>query len=110
MIRTHEQVLQELLELLRDVARDWEFEGPMTADTRLFADLAFESLDLVVLGAAVQEHFHQKFPFPEFFAEIGQRSVRDLTVREWVEFIHQHLEEPKPPQIGRPSQIEREKV
>jgi len=88
---TQDQILADILELLRDVARDWESESPLTAETRLFTDLAFESLDLVVLGAAVQERFHQKFPFPEFFAEIGQRSVRDLTVREWVDFIHQHL-------------------
>jgi acyl carrier protein len=94
MKRTDEQILQEVLGLLRNVARDWDLDGPMTRDTRLFADLAFESLDLVVLGAAVQEHFGQKFPFPEFFAEIGQRTVRDLTVGEWVEFIHQHLKEP----------------
>jgi acyl carrier protein len=88
-----EQVLVDVLELLRSVARDWEFDTPLTADTRLFSDLNFESLDLVVLGAAVQEHFGQKFPFPEFFAEIGQREDRDLTIGEWVGFIHDHLAE-----------------
>jgi acyl carrier protein len=93
---TREQILDDVLELLRKVARDWEFDQPLTADTRLFTDLAFESLDLVVLGAAVQEHFRQTFPFPAFFAEIGQREIRDLTIREWVEFIHQHLKEPVP--------------
>jgi acyl carrier protein len=91
MTRTREQILDEMLDLLRGVARDWEFEAPLNADTRLFTDLGFESLDLVVLGAAVQEHFGRAFPFPEFFAEIGQRDVRELTVKEWVEFIHRHL-------------------
>ena len=89
----HDQILDTVLELLRGVAGDWEFDGQLTSDTRLFADLAFESLDLVVLGAAVQEHFGQKFPFAEFFADIGQRAVRDLTVREWVEFIDGHLQD-----------------
>jgi acyl carrier protein len=88
---TREQILADVLGILRGVARDWEYEAPLTAETRLFEDLAFESLDLVVLGATVQEHFAQKFPFPEFFAEIGQRDVRDLTVGEWVEFIHRHV-------------------
>lgn len=46
-----------------------------------------------MLGAAVQEHFGQKFPFPEFFAEVGQREVRDFTVGEWVEFILRNLVE-----------------
>jgi acyl carrier protein len=110
MKRTQEQILQEVLKLLLNVSRDWELDGPMTGDTRLFADLAFESLDLVVLGAAVQEHFGQKFPFPEFFAEIGQRSVRDLTVREWVDFIHQHLKEPASAPGDVAARIERENV
>lgn len=95
-MRTHDQILGEVLELLRDVVRDWEYEGTLTADTRLFADLALESLDLVVLGAAVQEHFGQKFPFSEFFAEVGQRKVRDFTVGEWVELIRRNLVEGVP--------------
>jgi acyl carrier protein len=90
---SRDEILGNVLELLQKVSRDWEFEAPLTADTRLFTDLSFESLDLVVLGAAVQEHFGQRFPFPEFFAEIGQREVRDLTIGEWVGFIHEHLDE-----------------
>jgi acyl carrier protein len=89
---SRDKILADVLELLRGVARDWEFDAPLSADTRLFSDLNFESLDLVVLGAAVQEHFGQRFPFPELFAEIGQRDVRDLTIGEWVGFIHDHLE------------------
>jgi acyl carrier protein len=89
---SHEQILADVLSLLGGLARDWEFEGPITAETRLFNDLAFESLDLVVLGAAVQEHFGRRFPFPEFFAEIGQRDVRDLTVGEWVRFIDREMQ------------------
>jgi acyl carrier protein len=93
---TRDQILESILELLQSVAKDWDYDCALTADTRLFTDLAFESLDLVVLGAAVQERFGQKFPFPEFFAEIGQRTVRDLTVREWVDFIHKHLKDRAP--------------
>jgi acyl carrier protein len=94
MTPTHPQVLAEVLNLLNTVVGDWEFEGAIAADTRLFADLAFESLDLVVLGAKVQEHFGQTFPFPEFFAEIGQREVRDLTIGEWADFVARHLRVP----------------
>lgn len=105
---TKEEILENILELLRGVARDWEFERPLTADTRLFTDLAFESLDLVVLGAAVQERFGQKFPFPEFFADIGQRAVRDLTVREWVEFIDRHMQSGHSAPLSRHSPVVRE--
>jgi acyl carrier protein len=89
---TREQILHDVLHLLQDVARDWEYDRPLDADTRLFADLAFESLDLVVLGAAVQDHFKQTFPFAELFAELGQREERDLTIGEWVDYIQLHLQ------------------
>jgi acyl carrier protein len=89
---TREQILHDVLHLLQDVARDWEYDRPLDADTRLFADLAFESLDLVVLGAAVQDHFKQTFPFAELFAELGQREERDLTIGEWVAYIELHLQ------------------
>ena len=94
MTYTRDQILAEVLELLNSVAQDWEFEGPVGVHTRLFADLAFQSLELVILGAKIQERFGQTFPFPEFFAEMGQRQVRDLTIGEWVDFIERHLRQP----------------
>ncbi len=94
MTSNRDQILADVLQMLNTVIRDWDFEGTIGADTRLFADLAFESLDLVVLGAKVQEHFGQTFPFPEFFAEIGQREVRDLTIGDWVDFIARNLRRP----------------
>ncbi len=94
MTRTRDQILTDVLALLNSVAQDWEFEGTVSEGTRLFGDLAFESLDLVILGAKVQEHFGQTFPFPELFAELGRRDVRDLTVGEWVDFIETHQKPP----------------
>jgi acyl carrier protein len=94
---TRDQVLQDVMLLLNSVVQDWEFERSLDANTRLFADLAFESLDLVVLGAKVQEHFGQSLPFPQLFADIGQRDVRDLTIGEWAAFVQQHLTEPARP-------------
>jgi acyl carrier protein len=100
MIPTREQILADLLELLNSVVGDWEFEGPVGANTRVFADLAFESLDLVILGSKVQEHFGRTLPFPEFFAEIGQREVRDFTIGEWVDFMERHLRQGVPVAAG----------
>jgi len=94
MIYTREKILAEVLALLNSVVQDWEFEGAIGANTRVFADLAFESLDLVVLGSKVQERFGQTLPFPQLFAEIGQREVRDLTIGVWVDFIQRHIRQP----------------
>ena len=96
-----DQIMADVLDLLNSVVRDWEFEGTVGANTRLFADLNFESLDLVVLGAKVQERFGQTFPFPEFFAEIGQRDVRDLTIGEWVSFMERYMQKPAATQVAR---------
>lgn len=94
MNRTREQILAEMLEILNGVVRDWEFEGTVGASTRVFADLGLESLDLVILGSKVQEHYGRTFPYPAFFAEIGQRQIRDITIGEWVDFIDRNLREP----------------
>ena len=89
---TREQVLSDALVLFQKVARDREVDGGITEETRLFEDLSFESLDLVVLGTAVQEQHGRTFPFAEFFAEVGRRQQKDLTEREWVDFIFRHLQ------------------
>ena len=91
MKQTRDQILAEVLDLVHSVVRDWEFDAPVTEQTRLYGDLAFESLDLVVLGAAVQERFGQTFPFPDLFAEVGPREERDLTIGEWVDFLARHV-------------------
>jgi len=49
-----------------------------------------ESLDAVVLGTTIQEHFQQPLPFAELLSEIG-REQRDLSIRELVDFVDQHL-------------------
>lgn len=88
---SQEVILADVLNLLRQLARDWEYSGEITPDTYLFADLGFESIDAVILASFVQEHYGRPFPFPQLLAEIGQRDVKDLRISELVDFIHQHL-------------------
>ena len=92
MKRSRQVILADLLELLLQLAGDWEYGGEITENTRLIADIGFESLDVVVLGTVVQEHFKQILPFSEFFVELGQRDLQDVTVGEWVDFIATHLD------------------
>lgn len=84
-------ILTDVLSLLNQLARDWEYSGEITPDTWLFADLGFESIDAVILASFVQEHYGRPFPFPQLLADIGQRDVRDLRISELVGFIHEHL-------------------
>jgi acyl carrier protein len=91
MKASRDQIMSDVLGLLRKLADDWEYTGEITPETRFFADMGMGSLDVVVLGIAVQEHYKQVFPFGELFAQVGQRSLPDIPVGEWVDFIHQHL-------------------
>jgi acyl carrier protein len=85
------QVLAGVLQLLDELAGDWEYDGPIGPDTCFIADLALESLDIVVLGTMIQ-HRYGRLPFAEFLEELGQRPVeeRDLTVAELVAFVCEH--------------------
>jgi acyl carrier protein len=78
-----------VLELMTELAGDWEYDGQIAPDTFLFGDLGLESLDLVVLGTAIQERYGN-MPFAEFLAEIGQRPLQDVSVGELVAFIGQY--------------------
>jgi acyl carrier protein len=91
MTTTQPQVLSELIDLMSQVAGDWEYSGGLGPKTRLLSDLHMESLDLVVLGTSIQERYG-RLPFSAFLAEIGQRPAeeRDVTINELVEFVCKH--------------------
>ena len=86
MAFSYPELLDEILDLMETLADDWEYGGDLSEETFLFADLGFESLDLVVLGTAIQERFG-RMPFAEFLADIGQRTERDVSIGELVSFV-----------------------
>jgi acyl carrier protein len=86
-----ESIMTEVINLLSQLARDWEYSGEISSETFLFADLGFESIDAVVLASHVQDHYQRQLPFPELLAELGRREVKDISIGELVEFIHHHL-------------------
>jgi acyl carrier protein len=81
-------VLSDVLDLVNELADDWEFDGEVTPDTFFIQDLGLESLDLVVLGTSIQYRYGQ-LPFAEYLADLGQRPVeeRDVTIADVVNFI-----------------------
>jgi acyl carrier protein len=89
MATTSTQLLGEVLELMTSLAGDWEYEESITPDTLLFGELGLASLDLVVLGTAIQDRYG-RMPFAEFLTEMGQRDIRDVSVGELASFVDQH--------------------
>lgn len=88
-----EAVMSSLIRIIEEVTGDWEtgFAGGVGADTRLIADLGFESIDVVHLIITLEEHFRrQDLPFEKVLMKDG-RYVDDLRVGELAEFLAAHL-------------------
>ena len=90
-MRSREEIVNDVLRLLRQLADDWEYSGEITEDTNLFGDMGFQSMDVVILATVVQEHYQRILPFTEFFAELGEREQHDISIREWVDFVYQSM-------------------
>jgi len=90
MTRTKEQILNEVADILRNF-NGREYSGDIGPETLFFGDLGLASIDAVVLGETLEEHYGRKLPFHLFMADLGRRKVRDIPLGELVAFLHQHL-------------------
>jgi acyl carrier protein len=90
MTRTKEQIMDDVAGILRNF-HGREYSGDIGPNTCFFGDLGFASIDAVVLGETLEEHYGRKLPFHLFMADLGRRAVRDIPLGELVAFLHQHL-------------------
>lgn len=75
--------------MLADFTQDWDhvYEGQIGRDTRLLADLGFESIDIIQLVVAIEEEFGKhKLPFNQLLMKDG-RYVDDLSVGQIADFL-----------------------
>ena len=91
MGKSREAIMEDILNLLHQLAEDWEYAGEISSETRLFTDMGLASLDVVILGTAIQEQYGQVLPFQDFYAEVGESGAQDIPVGQWVDFIHSEL-------------------
>jgi acyl carrier protein len=90
---TREALFRDLGDILNDMTRDWQmdFDGGIGPETFLIRDLGFESIDVVQLVVALEEHYQRRdLPFAELVMEDG-RYVGDLKVGRIVDFLAQYL-------------------
>jgi acyl carrier protein len=90
MTRTNEQIMSDVAEVLRNF-HGREYSDEIGPETLFFGDLGLASIDAVVLGETLEEHYGRKLPFHLFMADLGRRTVRDIPIGELVAFLHQHL-------------------
>ena len=84
------EILEYLMHTIQDLSADWDYANAITSGSLLFTELGMESLDVVVLGTAIQEHYQFQMPFAEFLAELG-RERRDVSIAELAAFVDKHL-------------------
>ncbi|MDY6831811.1 MAG: hypothetical protein SWC96_08190 [Thermodesulfobacteriota bacterium] len=84
-------IFNDILMTLEKVGEDWEYSDEITMDTYLLGDLGLESIDVVVLGEFLEEHYDQPFPFTEYFTELAQQEITDIRVSDLVDFIDRNF-------------------
>jgi acyl carrier protein len=90
---TVDDLIPPLIVLLEDFTQDWDAEpdAPMNGDTKLLADLGFESIDIIQLTVALEETFNlRKVPFDQLLMQDG-RYVDDLSLRQIATFLQRFV-------------------
>jgi acyl carrier protein len=88
-----ERIFQDLSQILQNMTSDWDmgYAGRIDEETLLIADLGFESIDVVQLVVAIEEHYQRRdLPFGDLLMEDG-RYVTDLRVGAAVDFLVRFL-------------------
>jgi acyl carrier protein len=80
-------VLPRVTATLESLVQDWDLDTSILPETKLVADLGFESIDLIQMVAALEQEFGRpSLPFAELLIVEG-RYVDDLSVRQIAEFL-----------------------
>jgi acyl carrier protein len=88
---TRERISTDLEKIFTETMGDWEYSGKITPETRLFADLGLESIDMVALGGAIEEHYRRTFPFAQWLNQMRDQQVDDIRVNDVIQFLHDNL-------------------
>lgn len=87
-------IFKDIVSTLERVGEDWAYSGQITLETTLLEDLGMESIDVVVLGEFLEDYYGQSFPFTEYFTDLAQLKISDISLSDLVDFFHAHFEEP----------------
>jgi acyl carrier protein len=88
-----QDVSSQLVGILTDMTSDWDIEldSDINRETRLIADLEFESIDIVELVVAIEQTFKTRgIPFERLLMVDG-RYVDDLSVAQVSDFVAANL-------------------
>jgi acyl carrier protein len=92
-VMPRDRIRSELLRILEDMTSDWDLDrdAGFSEATRLVADLSFESVEVVQLMVAIEEHFAlQRLASSRLLMQDG-RYVTDVSVGRIVDFLDEEL-------------------
>ena len=98
MTQPRADIVRDLAALLADVIQDWDlgFTGGIQEDTRLVADLGFQSIDVVMLIGEIQRHYNRRsLPFERLLIREGGY-VGEIRLGDLADFLVEQLGEPRP--------------
>jgi acyl carrier protein len=90
---TRQVIEEKVVQVLADMVRDWDLDldDPISAETKIIGDLAFESIDLVQLTVAIEKTFNIRgLPYEEMLMEDGHY-ITEITVSQVVDFLDTKL-------------------
>lgn len=90
MPKTQDEIVADLAGILRDF-EGREYSGPIGPQTRFFGDLGLASIEAVILGEKLEEHYNQRIPFNKFLAQVMQSGAQDLELGQLAAFLAQEL-------------------
>jgi acyl carrier protein len=90
-----EAIVADVIRLVSSISEDWDFDDEISESTRLFGDLNWQSIDMVVLAHDIQAHYRTTFPFATFFESMAVRETPGVTIGEISDFILRTLDEDK---------------
>jgi acyl carrier protein len=91
MMRSTDDILASLGEVVRATFPDRDFPEPVELSTRVFGDLGLASIEMVVLAERLDAHFGRRLPFGTFLKGLRDRGSDDLELGELVAFLQQHV-------------------
>ena len=95
LLNGHAAMQRSIVDVVVGIIRElkgYSTATPVTENSQLFADLAIESIDLVMLNELVERHYQRQFPFADFMAELGRLDQRDVSIGQFANFIRLQLE------------------
>jgi acyl carrier protein len=92
---TRDELERGVCDLLADMTSDWDLEStePISGETRLMADLAFNSIDVVQLVVGLEALVQRRQLHFENLLMVDGRYVMELQVKQIVDFLAEQLKQ-----------------